>query len=244
MKYRKTALGILVAVSASVALADDFKTVEGKEDKNVKVSRVEPDGIVITFSGGIVKLPFSELSPDVQKKYGYDSSAAAAYSAKEYEKHTALAQQRNADEQRRLEERQKYWSEHATQQTQQPAPQSQRGLVGSALDRPAYNQHSGSITPQFLVSEYARNEIKADSMYKGRIFTVSGIIKLIYRSGDNVTVELFTTLYYRAGNVSWMNCVFNDPSGLEQKTTGNPITLTGRVAGMQGNALTMEDCHL
>jgi hypothetical protein len=41
-----------------------------------------------------------------------------------------------------------------------------------------------------------------------------------------------------------MNCIFNDFSGLEQKTAGNPITLTGTVAGMRGNALTMEDCHL
>ena len=38
----------------------------------------EPDGIVIKFRGGIVKLPFSELSRDVQKKYGYDAQAAAA----------------------------------------------------------------------------------------------------------------------------------------------------------------------
>jgi hypothetical protein len=244
VKYWQISLAILAAMSASIVLADDFKTIDGKEYKNAKISRVEPDGIVITFSGGIVKLPFAELPGDVQKKCGYDSSAAAAYSAKEYEKQTVLSQQRKADEQRRLEERQKYWSEHATQQPQQPTPQSARGLVGSALDRPAYNQQSGSMTPQLLVSEYARSEIKADRMYRGRIFTVSGIIKLIYRSGDKVTVELHAPLYYRAGIVAWLNCVFNDSSGLEQKETGNAITLTGRVVGMRGNALTMEDCHL
>ena len=72
------ALAILAALSVSIALADDFKTIGGKERKNVKVSRVEPDGIVISFSGGIVKLPFTELPEDVQKEYGYDSSAAAA----------------------------------------------------------------------------------------------------------------------------------------------------------------------
>jgi hypothetical protein len=32
-------------------LAEDFKTIDGKEYKNAKVSRAEPDGIVITFSG-------------------------------------------------------------------------------------------------------------------------------------------------------------------------------------------------
>src|SRR6266404_7016249 len=98
---------ILVVCFASVALADDLKTINGKEYKNAKVSRVEPDGIVITFSGGIVKLPFIELPGDVQKKYGYNSTAAAAYSAEEYQKQSALAQQRKADEQQRLEERRK-----------------------------------------------------------------------------------------------------------------------------------------
>ena len=67
---------------AFAAAADDFKTIDGKEYKNVTVSRVEPDGIVITFSRGIVKLPFAELSPEIQKKYGYDEEQAKAFAAK------------------------------------------------------------------------------------------------------------------------------------------------------------------
>jgi hypothetical protein len=83
---------------AAPALADDFKTINGKEYKNVKISRVEPDGIVITFSRGVVKIPFSELSPEIQKKYGYDPQAAAAYAAEENAKQGAVAQQGNADD--------------------------------------------------------------------------------------------------------------------------------------------------
>ena len=41
------ALAILSSLSASLALADEFKTVSGKEYKNATVSRVEADGIVI-----------------------------------------------------------------------------------------------------------------------------------------------------------------------------------------------------
>jgi hypothetical protein len=70
---------VLFAFAAS---ADDFRTIDGKEYKNVTVSRVEPDGIVITFSRGIVKLPFAELSPEIQKKYGYDEEQAKAFAAK------------------------------------------------------------------------------------------------------------------------------------------------------------------
>jgi uncharacterized protein YeaO (DUF488 family) len=69
----------LAALSASIALADDFKTIDGKEYKNVTVSRVEPDGVVIKFSGGIVKIPFTELSKELQEKYHYDPGAAQKF---------------------------------------------------------------------------------------------------------------------------------------------------------------------
>jgi hypothetical protein len=39
VKCRKTVLAILVALSASGALAEDFKTIEGKEYKDMTVKR-------------------------------------------------------------------------------------------------------------------------------------------------------------------------------------------------------------
>jgi len=136
----KTLALFLILCFGSLAFADDFKTINGKEYKNAKLSRVEPDGIVITFSGGIVKIPFTELSPEIQKKYGYDSQAAGAYSAEQNQQQAALAQQRKAGEQQRLQERQKYWSEqHPAPQQSQAQPQSIASSThGSMLDqRPA-----------------------------------------------------------------------------------------------------------
>ena len=52
MKYWQTALAILAALSASIALAEDFKTINGKEYKNATVSRVETDGIVLKSKSG------------------------------------------------------------------------------------------------------------------------------------------------------------------------------------------------
>jgi len=46
VKHLKTTLAILAAVSVSLVIAEDFKTINGKEYKNATVSRVEPDGIV------------------------------------------------------------------------------------------------------------------------------------------------------------------------------------------------------
>lgn len=63
-------LVILLVCFASITLADDFKTVNGKEYKNARVSRVEPDGIVLITKWGISKVYFSELPEDVQARFG------------------------------------------------------------------------------------------------------------------------------------------------------------------------------
>jgi len=61
-------------LSAALALAEDFKTINGKEYKDVTVSRVEADGIVIKTKTGLSKIYFTELSKDVQKRFHYGSA--------------------------------------------------------------------------------------------------------------------------------------------------------------------------
>jgi hypothetical protein len=58
VKHWQVALAILTALSASVTLADDFKTMDGKEYKDAKVTRAEPDGIVVRTKIGISKILF------------------------------------------------------------------------------------------------------------------------------------------------------------------------------------------
>ena len=69
VNYGATTLAILAALSVSLALAEDFKTIAGKEYKNVTVSRVEADGIVIKGKPGISKVYFVELPKDVQERF-------------------------------------------------------------------------------------------------------------------------------------------------------------------------------
>ena len=64
----------IIALCVSSALADDFKTVNGKEYKNAEVSRVEADGIVIKTKTGISKIYFVELPKDVQERFHYGSA--------------------------------------------------------------------------------------------------------------------------------------------------------------------------
>src|SRR5436190_15065645 len=83
-------LTFLILCFASVAFADDFKAINGKEYKNVKVSRVEPDGIVLVSSSGISKVYFTELPKEVQERYQYDAAQAAAYSAEQTATQSAI----------------------------------------------------------------------------------------------------------------------------------------------------------
>jgi chromosome segregation ATPase len=91
----KATLAILTVLCVSLALADDFKTIDGKEYKNVTVKRVEPDGIVVSSKSGISKVYFTELPKAVQQRYGYDPGKASAYTA---EQSAALEQARKQRE--------------------------------------------------------------------------------------------------------------------------------------------------
>jgi len=67
--YWQATLAILAALSVSMALAEDFKTTNGKEYKDATITRVEGDGIVIRTKTGISKVYFTELSKDVQERF-------------------------------------------------------------------------------------------------------------------------------------------------------------------------------
>jgi hypothetical protein len=70
MNPRKTTITILVTLSMPLALAEDFKTINGKEYKNATVSHIEADGIVLKTKSGISKVYFVELPKEVQERYG------------------------------------------------------------------------------------------------------------------------------------------------------------------------------
>jgi hypothetical protein len=78
MKHWQTALLIFAAMFASLARAEDFKTINGKEYKDATVTRVEGDGIVLRTKTGISKVYFVELSQDLQKRFRSSPATATA----------------------------------------------------------------------------------------------------------------------------------------------------------------------
>ena len=75
---RKTIFVVLILLSASLALAEDFKTVNGKEYKNAAISHIEIDGIVLRTKSGITKVYFTELPKEVQERFHYDPAKVVA----------------------------------------------------------------------------------------------------------------------------------------------------------------------
>jgi hypothetical protein len=96
-------LAVLTVLSASIALADDFKTIKGKEYKNATVTRVEPDGIVIRYKSGISKIFFTELPKEIADKW-LTPVVAAQKAAEEKRIEVKKAAQREYEEKERERE--------------------------------------------------------------------------------------------------------------------------------------------
>jgi hypothetical protein len=58
----------------------NITTMSGFVCSNVVVTLVEPDGITLMLSSGLMKVPFTNLAEDVREAYGYDPAKALAYS--------------------------------------------------------------------------------------------------------------------------------------------------------------------
>ncbi|PYK38166.1 MAG: hypothetical protein DME60_11605 [Verrucomicrobia bacterium] len=119
----------LILCSASVALAEDFKAIDGKEYKNVKVSRVEPDGIVLISKSGIAKVYFTELPTEVQERFHYDAEQAAAYSAEQTASQVALQNQQAELRRKLAEEKNRYWTGQEPAKDQQDKVRAPAAVV-------------------------------------------------------------------------------------------------------------------
>lgn len=146
MKYLQTPLVILAALSSSFALADDFKTIAGKEYKDATVTRVEPDGIVVKSKSGISKLYFVELPKDVQRRFSYDPQQASAYSAVQAANYAAIQkQEEEAQRQREEAARQNNPALAGQQSAEHPEQQSNPSVQSEGSARTPQPQHYTTV---------------------------------------------------------------------------------------------------
>ena len=164
---------ILIVCFATLAVADYFRTTKGKEYKNATVSRVEPDGIVIKFKGGIVKILFTELPKDVQLRFGYDTDKIEAEQAA-----ARAAEEKRIEEQRAAEEKR--------------IDQEKAAERGRAEREKGAEADLKQSVEKFQVAEQHASQIYQNAQ-KG---TVSGQVFVSSKGGENfklgaVQVELF-----------------------------------------------------
>lgn len=92
----KLILAFLIGIAcATVALAQQpaatFKqlvTLSGKEYADASVTSVLPDAIRITHDAGTATVKLADLSPELQKQFGYDPAKAAEFSRRQTEADT------------------------------------------------------------------------------------------------------------------------------------------------------------
>jgi len=94
---------VLIFSVVGAALAEDLKTINGKEFKDATVTRVEPDGIVVKTKSGMSKVYFAELPKEVQERFHYDPQKASTYSTEQAANYAAY-QNQQAEAQRQREE--------------------------------------------------------------------------------------------------------------------------------------------
>jgi len=136
---------VLIVCFASAGLADEFKTIDRKEYKNVKVSRVEPDGIVLSSKSGISKVYFTELPKDVQERFHYDAAKATTYSTERAANQQEFRKQQDALQRKLTEEKNKYWLDRERTTTQQSArPLQVPYLAAISLDTGSFTTESGT----------------------------------------------------------------------------------------------------
>jgi hypothetical protein len=84
-------LFIIAAILPAVgSLAEDVHSSDGTVYHNIKEVKAEPDGLVFVYDKGMAKVDFERLSPEMQRRFGYDQKKAAVYRA-----HQAAAVQEN-----------------------------------------------------------------------------------------------------------------------------------------------------
>jgi hypothetical protein len=90
--------------------ADELVTKTGVVYKKFKIEKSDPSGLVISYAPdkggiGIAKVPFNELSDELQQHYGYDRTNAAKFDLAQKQAMGQLREQLLTDDQKTKEKR-------------------------------------------------------------------------------------------------------------------------------------------
>jgi hypothetical protein len=198
-------LPFLIAGLVSVAMAEDFKTLDGREYKDASVLRAEPDGIVLATNSGIAKVYFLELPNDVRERFHFDPAKAAAFAAEQNAQYEAIRKQREDTRQKQAEEieRQteaKSWQESHVERQRQAAEdrreaRSQRTSESTASrSREGFPEHTYELLQDHTITIRggmggASIRLRRGERYHGRILA------------DHAEIDLHGYSYWVPSNI-------------------------------------------
>ena len=82
----------LLLLFAAALQADTFTTLDGERYTGATIKHVEPDGLLIAYSDGVVKLKFHNLPPEIGKQFGYNPTLEAQFLAEKHSNEIAAYQ--------------------------------------------------------------------------------------------------------------------------------------------------------
>jgi hypothetical protein len=77
--------------------AEEFTTLDGEHYPGATLKRVEPDGLVISYPDGVVKLKFKNLSSEIKEKYRYNPDAEKDFIEKRQAEEVKRSQEKQPD---------------------------------------------------------------------------------------------------------------------------------------------------
>ena len=81
MKQRLALLCCLSVLLPDLLHSAEFTTLDGEHYTGATIKRVDPDGLLVTYPDGVVKIKFKNLPKEVGEKYGYDPTKEATFLA-------------------------------------------------------------------------------------------------------------------------------------------------------------------
>lgn len=113
---------------------------------------------------------------------------------------------------------------------------------GASKPSPSAAESARWVDIRKFLAEYADNEVRADSAFKGRYVLIDGIVSDVKR-------DLRNTIYITIGTgqlleIPQVQCFFSEVHAAQaaQFSKGSKITVRGRVDGLMGNVL-LRDCE-
>ena len=123
---------------------EDFRTINGRQYKDSKVTSVEPDGIVVKYKLGITKLYFVELPKEVQERFHYNPQQAAGYAAEQAANYEVYQKQQEEIRRRQEEE---YARNYVAYLQQQAANRNAQALADQVLIQEQQNAFQPANQP-------------------------------------------------------------------------------------------------